>query len=538
MEIPAKKVVFGEAARGAVMDGAKQLYDGVRVTMGLSGRRLLIEEDYGIRFTMDGIGVAREIDLEDKEEEMGVCLLREAANKTNMEAGDGTTTATVLTYKMMDAGIKEIQKGRNAIAIKEGMDIACEAVVGRMLKDSIKADGKEDYFDIAKVASRDDEIAKTISDLMEKLGKDGVIVIEPGQAIGLNTQFTEGLQYDNGYLSPYFMTSPDGINEMENPYILLLDDTLTDPYDMLPIMQKIEEEAAKEGKPFSILVIAHDVVSGALTTLVANKMKNICLTCAVRAPFWGERQKEALEDLAVVTGGKVIMPEANMHLKDMSIEMLGRCKKVITDRETCTIYEGGASDDDVDAHIKSIRERMERGEPGFEHDKLEERIARLKHGIAIVKVGGATETEAREKLDRVEDALGAVKSAAQEGIVPGAGTSLINASISVDDPIFAGLGKDELVGVKIVMDALPAVCQQIAENCGVNGEHISLKVGEAEDPKHGFSAKTKDVVDLFEAKVINAVKVEKCALKNATSIAGMFLTTEGVITRVPQKPQA
>ncbi|MFP4209701.1 MAG: chaperonin GroEL [Alkalispirochaeta sp.] len=530
----AKQLKFDEDARRALLRGVEKLSRAVRVTLGPKGRNVLLDKKFGApTVTKDGVSVAKEIELEDAFENMGAQLLKEVATKTNDVAGDGTTTATVLAYSIVKEGLKSVAAGISPMSIKRGIDKAVAIAVdeiGKMAK-TIK-----DRNEIAQVASisanNDKEIGNEIADAMEKVGKDGVITVEESKTMETTTDFVEGMQFDRGYLSPYFATDREHmVAVLENPYILIHDKKISSMKDMLPVLEKV----AQAGKP--ILIIAEDVEGEALATLVVNNIRGTLNACAVKAPGFGDRRKAMLEDIAILTGGQVISEELGLKLETVDISQLGTAQSVKVDKENTTIINGAGKQQDIKDRTAQIKAQIEETTSDYDREKLQERLAKLAGGVAVINVGAATEVELKEKKHRVEDALSATRAAVEEGIVPGGGTALVQILGALDKADLTGVDADTEVGFKIVKRALEEPMRQIAVNAGVDG---SIVVDRAKKEKKGigFDAATGEWVNMMQEGIIDPAKVTRSALQNAASIASLLLTTEAAVTDLPEKDDA
>ncbi|MDQ2977180.1 MAG: chaperonin GroEL [Acidobacteriota bacterium] len=523
---------FREEARRAMLQGVNTLANAVRVTLGPKGRNVVLGKKYGSPvITKDGVTVAREIELEDKYENMGAQMVREVAVKTNDTAGDGTTTATVLAQAIFKQGVKNVTAGANPMSLQRGIQMATDAVVAELQRISRKVKSKEDLMNVASVSANNDrEIGKLISEAMEQVGKDGVVTVEEAKGLQTELEIVEGMQIDRGYLSPYFVTIPDRMEAvLEDALILLHEKKISAMRDLLPIL----EQAAGGGRP--LLIVAEDVEGDALATLVVNKLRGTIKVCAVKTPAFGDRRKAILEDLAVLTGARVITEDLGIKLENVTIEDLGSAKRVIVDKDTTTIVEGGGDRKAIHARVATIRKQIEETTSDYDREKLQERLAKLAGGVAVVKVGAATETAMKEIKTRVEDALNATKAAAQEGTVVGGGIALLRAghvldNLSSDDP-------DALTGMKIVRRALEEPLRRIAENAGLDGAVIVGRVEELKGNK-GFNAATGEYEDLVAAGIIDPTKVVRTALQNAASIAGLLLTTDAAVTDAPESRKA
>ncbi len=526
----AKRIVLGDEARAKILKGVETLSAAVKATLGPKGRNVVIEKKFGSpTITKDGVTVAKEIELKDPLENIGAQLVKEVASKTSDVAGDGTTTATVLAEKIYREGLKYISSGANATLVKKGIDKAVEVIVDELNK--IKKDVKGDM--IVQVgaisANNDEEIGKIIAEAMDKVGKDGVITVEEAKSLDTTLEFVEGMQFDRGYLSPYFITDPDRMEAvLENPLILIHEKKISSLRDMLPLL----EQVAKTGKP--LLIIAEDVEGEALATLVVNKLRGTLNVAAVKAPGFGERRKAMLEDIAILTGGKVISEDIGVKLESVTLDWLGQAKKVVIDKENTTIIEGAGKEEDIKARIKQIRTQIEETTSDYDREKLQERLAKLAGGVAVIKVGAATETELKEKKARVEDAMHATKAAVEEGIVPGGGVALLRAGKALDNLKLEG---DMNLGVQIVKEAVKEPLKMIATNAGYEGSLVAEKVSEMKT-EEGFDALNEKYVNMLEAGIIDPTKVARSALQNAASVASLLLTTEAIVVEIPEEKPA
>ena len=524
----AKEMKFREEARSAMLKGVNTLANAVRVTLGPKGRNVVIGKKYGSPvITKDGVTVAKEIELKDKYENMGAQMVREVAVKTNDTAGDGTTTATVLAQAIFRQGVKNVTAGANPMSLQRGIQIATDAVVAELQRVSRKVKSKEDLMNVASVSANNDrEIGKLISEAMEQVGKDGVVTVEEAKGLQTELEIVEGMQFDRGYLSPYFVTNQDRMEcALDEPLILLHEKKIAAMRDLLPIL----EQAAGGGRP--LLIVAEDIEGDALATLVVNKLRGTIKVCAVKAPAFGDRRKAILEDLATLTGARVITEDLGVKLESVQLTDLGTAKRVIVDKDNTTIVEGGGDRKAIQGRVATIRRQIEESTSDYDREKLQERLAKLAGGVAVVKVGAATETAMKEIKTRVEDALNATKAAAQEGTVVGGGTALLRAGLvldklSDDDP-------DIVTGIKIVRRALEEPLRRIAENAGLDGAVIVGKVEELKGTK-GFNAATGEYEDLAAAGILDPTKVVRTALQNAASIAGLLLTTDVAVTDAPE----
>ncbi|EDG4674605.1 chaperonin GroEL [Campylobacter jejuni] len=527
----AKEIIFSDEARNKLYEGVKKLNDAVKVTMGPRGRNVLIQKSFGApSITKDGVSVAKEVELKDSLENMGASLVREVASKTADQAGDGTTTATVLAHAIFKEGLRNITAGANPIEVKRGMDKACEAIVAELKKLSREVKDKKEIAQVATISANSDEkIGNLIADAMEKVGKDGVITVEEAKSINDELNVVEGMQFDRGYLSPYFITNAEKMTvELSSPYILLFDKKITNLKDLLPVLEQIQ----KTGKP--LLIIAEDIEGEALATLVVNKLRGVLNISAVKAPGFGDRRKAMLEDIAILTGGEVISEELGRTLESATIQDLGQASSVIIDKDNTTIVNGAGEKANIDARVNQIKAQIAETTSDYDREKLQERLAKLSGGVAVIKVGAATETEMKEKKDRVDDALSATKAAVEEGIVIGGGAALIKAKAKIK----LDLQGDEAIGAAIVERALRAPLRQIAENAGFDAGVVVNSVENAKDENMGFDAAKGEYVNMLESGIIDPVKVERVALLNAVSVASMLLTTEATISEIKEDKPA
>jgi chaperonin GroEL len=528
--LAAKALKFEEEARRALEAGIDKLADAVAVTLGPKGRNVVLDKKWGApTITNDGVTIAKEVELEDPWENMGAQLAKEVATKTNDVAGDGTTTATVLARAMVKHGMRNVAAGSNPMALKRGIEKAVAAAVDAIGKLARDVEGKEEIAMVATISAADREVGDTIAEAFEKVGKDGVITVEESQTFGIELEFVEGMQFDKGYISPYFVTDPDRMETVyDDPYILLVGKKISSVQDILPLLEKV----VQAGKP--LLIIAEDVEGEALATLVVNKMRGTFTAVAVKAPAFGDRRKAVLEDIGILTGAQVISDELGLRLEDTDIGQLGTARRVTVTKDDTTIVEGGGDAKAIQARVGELRSQIEEVESDWDRDKLEERIARLVGGVAVIKVGAATEVELKERKARVEDALAATRAAVAEGIVAGGGTVLIRAQAALADLNLEG---DAKAGVDIVRRALEAPTRQIANNAGVEGsvvvEHVRARKG-----NEGYNAATAEYVDMLKAGVVDPAKVTRSAVQNAASIAGIMLTTETLIADKPEEESA
>ncbi|QOP45227.1 chaperonin GroEL [Sulfurimonas paralvinellae] len=528
----AKEIIFSDNARNKLARGVEKLTDAVKVTMGPRGRNVLIQKSYGSPvITKDGVSVAREVELADKLEDMGAQLVKEVASNTADEAGDGTTTATVLANAIFSEGLRNITAGANPVEVKRGMDKASEAILANLKASSKAIKDKNEIAQVATIsANSDEEIGNMIAEAMEKVGQDGVITVEEAKGIVDELDVVEGMQFDRGYLSPYFITNTEKMTaEIENPWILLVDSKINSLKDLLPVLEQVQ----KTNRP--LLIIAEDVEGEALSTLVVNKLRGVLNISAVKAPGFGDRRKAMLQDIAILTGGTVISEETGLTLEGANIDMLGQASRVVIDKDNTVIVDGSGSKEAVETRVKEIRTQMEATTSEYDKEKLQERLAKLSGGVAVIKVGAATETEMKEKKDRVDDALSATKAAVEEGIVIGGGAALVRAAakVSLDD-----LEGDQKIGAEIILRAVKAPVKQIAKNAGYDTGVVVNAIENAESETIGFNAANGEYVDMFEAGIIDPLKVERVALTNATSVSSLLLTTEAAIFELPKEEAA
>jgi len=522
----AKTLEFDEDARRALERGVNHLADAVKVTLGPKGRNVVIDKKWGApTITNDGVTVAREVELEDPLENLGAQLAKEVATKTNDVAGDGTTTATVLAQAMVHQGLRSVAAGANPIAMKRGIDAAAAAVSESLLKIAREVEEQNEIAHVATVSAQDSRIGEIIAEAFAKVGKDGVITVEEAPTMGLELEFTEGLQFDKGYISPYFITDQERMEAvLEDAYVLLHGGKISSMAEFLPLLEKI----AQSKKP--LLVVAEDVDGEALSTLVVNKIRGLLPVVAVKAPGFGDRRKAMLADAAILTGGEVISEEVGLKLDRVGLEVLGQARRIVVDKDTTTIIDGAGDQSAIDDRIRQIRAEIETSDSDWDREKLQERLAKLAGGVSVLKVGAATEVELKEKKHRLEDAISATRAAIEEGIVPGGGSALVQVAAGLGD---LGLKGDEAIGVNVVRSALSAPCRWIAENAGAEGGVVVATVAAAE-PGHGFNAATGEYGDLAAQGVIDPVKVTRSAVLNAASIAAMLLTTEVLVADKPE----
>jgi len=525
-----KELKFNEDARRAIERGVNALADAVKVTLGPKGRYVVLDKKFGApTITNDGVTIAREIELEDPFENQGAQLIREAATSTDDVAGDGTTTATVLAQAIVREGLKNVAAGANPMGIKRGIEKAVNAVVDDLKANSKEVSGKEDIARVGTVVSREREIGDVIAEAIEKVGKDGVVNVEEGQTFGLDLEFTEGMQFDKGYLSPYMITDAERMEaELEEPYVLIANQKIGAVKDLLPVL----EQVIQAGRP--LLIVAEDVEGESLATIVVNKLRGTFQAVAVKAPGFGDRRKRMLEDIAILTGGEVITEELGLKLENTKLSQLGKARKIVIDKDTTTIIDGAGDSEGIKGRIKQLKQEIENTDSDFDREKLQERLAKLSGGVAVVKVGAATEVEIKEKKHRVEDALKATRAALEEGIGPGGGVALLNASASIALDDFDG---DEKTGAQIILRALEEPLRQLAFNAGLEGSVVVDKVRNAKKGE-GLNVETGEIEDLVKNGIIDPTMVTRSALQNAASIAKNILTTEAVVAEMPEKSPA
>jgi chaperonin GroEL len=531
--MPPKQLVFDEEARRRLKDGVDALADAVRVTLGPRGRNVILEKKFGPPAVVDdGVSVAKEVELKDPFENLGAQLAREVASKTNDVAGDGTTTATVLAQAIVREGMRMVAAGANPMALKHGVELAVNAVRDEVRKIAAPVAGKEQIAQVATISGHDDEIGEVIADVMEKVGKDGVITVEEGKGIRLETEFVEGMQIDRGYVSPYFVTNADRMEAViDDPYILITDKKLSSVQDLLPVLERVLQVTK------NIVIVADDVDGEALATLVVNKLRGTINALAVKAPSFGDRRKAILEDIAILTGGQFLTEDVGRKLDSAQVSDLGRARRVVATKDETVIIEGFGSDEAIQARIKQIKAQAEDAASEFDREKLQERLAKLAGGVAVIKVGAATEVELKERKLRVEDALSATRAAVEEGIVPGGGVALLRAQ-KVLAAVDKGLSEEERMGVQIVRKALEEPLRMIAENAGQEGMVVVDRVRETKDTNYGYDAAANEYGDMLKKGIIDPAKVTRTALENAASIAALVLTTESLVTEIPQETPA
>ena len=527
----AKQIKFDADARQKILAGVEKLSNAVTSTLGPSGRNVILDKKFGSpQITKDGVTVAKVIELPDPFENMGAQMVKEVASKTNDVAGDGTTTATLLAEAIYREGLKNLTAGANGMALKRGIDKATGAVVDAIAKLSKKVKSADEIAQVATLsANGDEEIGKMISEAMEKVGKEGTITVEEAKTLESSLDVVEGMQFDKGYLSPYFVTNPDSMEcELENPFILLFEKKISNLQDMLPLLQAV----AKSGRP--LMIIAEDVEGEALATLVVNKLRGTFQVCAVKAPGFGDRRKAILEDIAILTGGKLISEDIGIKLENVTIDMLGRAKKVVVDKDNTTVVEGLGKSADIKARVEQIKRQIEETTSDYDREKLQERLAKLAGGVALIKVGAATEAAMKEKKDRVDDALHATRAAVEEGIVPGGGVAYLRCQKAIDALQLEG---DEKVGAAIIARAIEAPLRKLVDNAGIEAALVIANVKKATGT-NGYNVRTGEYVDMLKAGVVDPAKVTRSALQNAASIAGLLLTTDCMVTDIPEKKEA
>jgi chaperonin GroEL len=529
----AKDVKFSGDARERMLRGVETLANAVRVTLGPKGRNVVIEKSFGApRITKDGVTVAKEIELDDKFENMGAQMVREVAQKTNDQAGDGTTTATVLAHAIVKEGAKAVAAGMNPMDLKRGIDRAVKSVVADIKNRAKKVGSSSEVAQVGTISSNGDAtIGKMIASAMQKVGNEGVITVEEAKALETDVDIVEGMQFDRGYLSPYFITNAEKmVAELEDAYVLLHEKKLSQLQAMLPVLEAV----VQSGKP--LLIIAEDIEGEALATLVVNKLRGGLKVAAVKAPGFGDRRKAMLEDIAILTGGQLIAEDLGIKLESVTPAMLGRAKKVVIEKEKTTIVDGAGKKKDIEARVNQIKAQIEETTSDYDREKLQERLAKLAGGVAVIRVGGATEVEVKEKKDRVEDALNATRAAVEEGIVPGGGVALLRAKKAIGK--LQGENADEQAGINIVLKALESPLRQIAENSGFEGSVVVNKILENKSETFGFDAQSEDYVDMLDKGIVDPAKVVRAALQDAASVAGLLVTTEAMVAEVPKEKPA
>jgi chaperonin GroEL len=525
----AKEIKYSNIARGELLEGVNKLADAVKVTMGPRGRNVLLQRSFGApHITKDGVSVAKEIELADEIENMGAQLVKEVASKTADEAGDGTTTATVLAQAVFKEGLKNVTAGANPIELKRGMDKAMAAIIEELKKMSKPVENKEQIAQVATISANSDKvIGELIAEAMEKVGKDGVITVEEGKSLNDELEVVEGMQFDRGYLSPYFVTNSEKmVAELSDAYVLLYDKKISNMKELLPLLEKVVQAGNKP-----LLIIAEDVEGEALTTLVVNRLRGTINVTAVKAPGFGDRRKAMLQDIAILTGGTVISEELGRNLESAELSDLGKAGRIVVDKDNTTIVDGAGNKEDIEARVSQIKSEIENTTSDYDKEKLQERLAKLSGGVAVIKVGAATETEMKEKKDRVDDALSATKAAVEEGIVIGGGAAVLKAANRIN----LDLEGDQKIGADIVVRAVKAPIKQIAENAGFDGGVVVYNVENSENENYGFNAATGEYVDMFEVGIIDPAKVERVALQNAVSVSSLLLTTEATVTEIKEE---
>ena len=525
----AKILKFDEDARRRLEAGVNKLADAVKVTLGPKGRNVVLDKKFGApTITNDGVSIAREVELDDPFENMGAQLVKEVATKTNDVAGDGTTTATVLAQALVHEGMRNVAAGANPMGLKRGIEKAVAAAVAAIHDMAKEVDDKTDIANVASISAADPAIGKVIAEAIDKVGKDGVVTVEESNTFGMDLEFVEGMQFDKGYLSPYFVTDADRQEAvLEDPYILLHSAKISSIQSLLPLLEKVMQTGKQ------LLIIAEDVEGEALATLVVNKIRGTFNSTSVKAPGFGDRRKAMLQDIAILTGGQVISEDLGMKLENVGMDMLGRAKKISINKDNTTIIDGAGDKKEIEARVSQIRTQIEETTSDYDKEKLQERVAKLAGGVAVIKVGGMTEVEVKERKDRVDDALNATRAAVQEGIVVGGGVALIQAAKKLSG--LKGANSDQDAGIAIIRKALEAPLRQIAQNAGVDGSVVAGKVRESNDPTFGFNAQTEEYGDMFKFGVIDPAKVVRTALEDASSIAGLLITTEAMVAERPKE---
>jgi len=527
----AKNIVFDEAARQSLKKGIEKVANAVRITLGPKGSNVVLDKGFGApTITNDGVSIAKEVELEEKLENLGAELVKEAADKTNDVAGDGTTTAIILATSIINNGLKYLTAGANPLSIQRGVNKAAKAIIEGLKDISHKVETHSDIVNVATISSRDVEIGNLIAEVIKEVGKDGVVTVEESKTFGLSKEIVKGLQFDRGYVSPYMITNPEKMEAvLEDPYIVITDLKISAIGEILPLLDKILQTGKKD-----ILIIADDITGEALATLIVNKLRGILNVVAVKAPGFGDTRKEQLTDIAIVTGGKVISEELGLKLDKANMEDLGQARRVVIDKDKTTIVEGKGDKEEIDKRVKQIKKELEITESEFDKEKLQERLAKLAGGVAVIKVGAPTEVEQKEKQNRVDDAVRATKAALEEGIVPGGGVALLRTLDNLSKVEFND--EDEKIGAEIVRKALEEPLRQIATNAGVNGD-VVLEEVKKRNGNEGFNAQTLEYTDMFKAGIVDPTKVTRSALENAVSVAGMFLTTRAVVYEIPEKKE-
>jgi chaperonin GroEL len=523
-----KLIAFDTEARGALERGMDKLANAVKITLGPKGRNVVLEKKWGApTITNDGVSIAKEIELEDPEEKIGAELVKEVAKKTNDVAGDGTTTATVLAQAMVKEGLRNVAAGANPMSLKRGIEAGVDAAVEAIKNEAKEIEDKDEIAHVAAISAADPEVGEMIAEAMDKVGKDGVITVEESQTFGMELEMVEGMRFDKGYISPYFISDPERMEAvLDEPQILLVNSKISAVKDLLPVLEKVMQS----GKP--LLIVAEDLEGEALATLVVNKIRGTFKSVAVKAPGFGDRRKAMLQDIAILTGGQVISEEVGLKLENATLDLLGSARKVVVTKDETTVIEGGGSDEEIKGRINQIRNEIDKTDSDYDREKLQERLAKLAGGVAVIKVGAATEVELKEKKHRIEDAVSATKAAVEEGIVPGGGVALLWAQQNVDKTDLQG---DEATGALIVRKALESPIKQIAENAGLEGGVVIEKIRTEASANYGLNAASGEYGDMLKFGIIDPAKVTRSALQNAASIAGLFLTTEALIAEKPEK---
>jgi chaperonin GroEL len=528
----AKDVVFGDSARNRMLRGVNILADAVKVTLGPKGRNVVLEKSFGSpTITKDGVSVAKEIELKDKYENMGAQMVKEVASQTSDVAGDGTTTATVLAQAMLREGLKSVAAGMNPMDLKRGIDKAVTAAVEALKGISRKCSDTKEIAQVGTISANSDEsIGMIIAEAMDKVGKEGVITVEEGSALHNELDLVEGMQFDRGYLSPYFVNKQETMSaELENPLVLIYDKKISNIREMLPILEGV----AKQGRP--LLIIAEDVEGEALATLVVNNIRGILKVCAVKAPGFGDRRKAMLQDIAILTAGTVVSEELGMSLEKADVGVLGSAKRIVVDKENTTVIDGAGKKSDIEARIKQIKAQIEEATSDYDKEKLQERVAKLAGGVAVIKVGAATEVEMKEKKARVEDALHATRAAVEEGVVPGGGTALVRAINAIKSQKLKGDNHDQDVGIQIALRAMEEPLRQIVENAGVEGSVVFHKVADSKETNYGYNAASGEYGDMMKMGILDPTKVTRSALQHAASVSGLMITTEAMVAELPKE---
>ena len=528
----AKQIIHAEEARQGIIRGVDALANTVKVTLGPKGRNVVLDKKFGPpQVCSDGVTIAKEIELEDPFENMGAQMVKEAATKTNDVAGDGTTTATVLAQAIIHEGFKNVAAGANPMALKHGIELAVQSIRDEIKRIAIPVSGRDQIAQVASLSAHDPEIGNLIADVMEKVGKDGVITVEESKGIRYETDFVEGMKFDRGYISPYFVSNAERMEAViEDPYILITDKKISAVQDILPVLEKLLQVTK------NVVIVAEDLDGEALATLVVNKLRGTLNCLAVKAPGFGDRRKEMLQDLAILTGGKVITDETGSKLDATTVQDMGRARKVVADKDNTTVVEGRGNEEDLKARMAQIKAQIDTTTSDYDREKLQERLAKLAGGVAVIKVGAATEVELKEKKARVEDALSATRAAVEEGIVPGGGVALIRAQKGLEK--LKGGNDDETTGIRMVQKALEEPMRRIVQNSGGEGSVVVQKIRESRDPKYGFDADKMVYGDMVKLGIIDPAKVTRAAVENAASIAAMILTTEGMVTDIKEKTPA